>query len=195
MQIDLLRHGRPIGGERFRGNGCDDPLDPLGWQQMRDSVSEKAMEWDLVLTSPLRRCRDFAEHLAMERQLPLQVLHDLREIGFGAWEGRSRDELLEQRREEYLAFYANPERNRPPGSEALDAFQERVVSALLPWLSSPEETGRVLVVAHSGVIRATLGWVLNLPRDRLYRLACRYASCSRIRGDVSKGWMLEYLNR
>jgi hypothetical protein len=31
--IDLIRHGQPEGGRRIRGNGCDDPLSPLGWDR------------------------------------------------------------------------------------------------------------------------------------------------------------------
>jgi hypothetical protein len=27
--LDYLRHGQPVGGTRFRGNGVDDPLSDL----------------------------------------------------------------------------------------------------------------------------------------------------------------------
>ena len=32
--IDLLRHGEPLGGSRYRGNRIDDPLTEKGWRQM-----------------------------------------------------------------------------------------------------------------------------------------------------------------
>ena len=33
-QIDVIRHGEPKGGRRYRGYGIDDPLTETGWQQM-----------------------------------------------------------------------------------------------------------------------------------------------------------------
>ncbi len=32
--VDLLRHGEPDGGQKFRG-AVDDPLSPRGWEQMQ----------------------------------------------------------------------------------------------------------------------------------------------------------------
>lgn len=32
--IDLIRHGEPAGGRRYRGHGLDDPLTEKGWSQM-----------------------------------------------------------------------------------------------------------------------------------------------------------------
>lgn len=195
MEIDLLRHGRPEGGERFRGHGCDDPLEAIGWEQMQSAVDHHpSATWQLVLSSPMRRCREFAERFAHDRSLPLEIVPDLKEIGFGAWEGLSRADLLRHRAEEYQAFYLDPVRNRPPGAEALETFRARVHAALLPWLQDPVRDERLLVITHAGVIRAVLAWVLDLPGDRLYRLACGYASLSRIRGDALRGWSVEHVN-
>ena len=32
--IDLIRHGEPVGGRRYRGGRMDDPLSEKGWAQM-----------------------------------------------------------------------------------------------------------------------------------------------------------------
>ena len=40
--IDLIRHGEPQGGPRYRGDGIDDPLSDKGWRQMWDAVGEDA---------------------------------------------------------------------------------------------------------------------------------------------------------
>ncbi|MEW6253578.1 MAG: histidine phosphatase family protein, partial [Planctomycetota bacterium] len=60
--IDLMRHGEPVGGRRYRGQ-VDDPLSEKGWAQMRAAVGEAA-PWHHVVSSPLLRCREFAETLA-----------------------------------------------------------------------------------------------------------------------------------
>jgi len=58
-RFDLIRHGEPEGGKRYRGT-LDDPLSATGWPQMQAAVSEQD-QWDAILTSPMARCRPFAE--------------------------------------------------------------------------------------------------------------------------------------
>ena len=64
-RLDYLRHGQPIGGQRFRGNGIDDPLSGLGWRQMRETAAAIG-SWQRVITSPMQRCAAFAEWLATQ---------------------------------------------------------------------------------------------------------------------------------
>ena len=52
--IDIIRHGEPVGGKRYRGQ-IDDPLSEKGWQQMRDAVAGHN-PWDVIISSPLARC-------------------------------------------------------------------------------------------------------------------------------------------
>ena len=79
--LDFLRHGEPVGGRKYRGQ-TDDPLSDKGWQQMRAATAGE-QAWTAVVTSPLSRCRDFAEALARERALALGVDERLKEVGFG----------------------------------------------------------------------------------------------------------------
>ena len=54
--IDLLRHG-DTGQRSYRGQ-LDDPLSTLGWSQLRAAIFGRS--WDAIVTSPLRRCAEFA---------------------------------------------------------------------------------------------------------------------------------------
>ena len=65
--LDLLRHGEPVGGSRYRGQ-TDDPLSDKGWAQMRDAVGD-VHPWDHIITSPLSRCSDFAHELAARHNI------------------------------------------------------------------------------------------------------------------------------
>lgn len=80
--IDMLRHGEPVGGRRYRGQ-TDDPLSDKGWRQMRAATAE-TRPWTAIVSSPLLRCRAFAEELAGQTGLPLAVDDRLKEVGFGA---------------------------------------------------------------------------------------------------------------
>src|SRR5690606_33998812 len=93
LSLDLLRHGETTHGGGFRGS-LDDALTGQGWAQMRAATAGKG-PWDLLVSSPLARCAAFAAELGAQRQLPVVLEADLRELHFGDWEGRSAAELME----------------------------------------------------------------------------------------------------
>jgi probable phosphoglycerate mutase len=191
MHIDLLRHGEPVGGSRYRGHTIDDPLSDLGWRQMREGVGS-FNDWDRIVTSPLLRCAEFAQQLAKEKNLPIDIDAGLREIGFGEWEGKTRKELQSERAEEYARFYADPVRNTPPGAEPLLDFYARVSSAY-SGLQQQHSSSNLLVVAHAGVIRAILTHALGASPACMYNLNVHNGRISRIRY-AEKRVSIELLN-
>lgn len=190
--IDFLRHGEPVGGRRYRGDGVDDPLSETGWQQMWDAVGDHR-PWQRVVSSSMCRCREFAAALTERHAMALTIDARFREIGQGAWEGRSPSEIIAVDEAQYRAFYANPQRNRPPGAEPLDTFGARVAAALTDLLH--DHAGEhTLVIAHAGVIRAALGFVLQAEPVAWYRVRVDNASFTRFRSGPN-GVSLEFHNR
>lgn len=177
--IDLIRHGEPVGGRRYRGHGIDDPLSETGWAQMWQALGEAA-PWDCIVSSPLQRCRAFAEALSSRHGIPVTLEHRFREVGFGRWEGRSPAEIQANNRAEYEGFYTDPVKCRPPGAEPLDSFITRVVTAYSAVLSNPEAQ-HCLIVAHAGVIRAIIAHVLHANPLGLYRIKVDNAGVTPIR--------------
>lgn len=190
--IDFIRHGEPLGGRRYRGDGIDDPLSETGWRQMWDAVGDRP-PWQQIISSPLRRCHEFALALAERRAIPLSVDARFREVGFGSWEGLTPAGIIAAGKGEYEAFYADPQRNRPRGSEPLETFGRRVADALVESLETC--AGRhVLVVAHAGVIRAALGFVLQAHPVAWYRTRVDNAAFTRFLSG-RYGLRLEFHNR
>jgi len=190
--IDFLRHGEPVGGRRYRGNGADDPLSEKGWRQMWDAVGDRG-PWQQIVSSPLRRCLEFAAALSERDAVALSVDERFREVGFGSWEGRTRAEIIAADESEYRAFYRDPLLNRPPGAEPLESFGGRVAEALTEALRA--HAGKhVLVVAHAGVIRAALGFVLQADPVSWYRTRVDNAAFTRILANPA-GLRLEFHNR
>lgn len=177
MLIDLLRHGEPVGGSRYRGQ-IDDPLSDKGWQQMRNAVDGHS-PWEAIVTSPLVRCRAFAEECAATRQLPVTIEDDYKEIGFGAWEGMTRAELTAIDPQQLQRFYDDPIAHRPKGAETLVDFSARVTMAWQRMVEA-QQGQHLLVVAHAGVIRVLISYALGLPYDKMFRLKIANASISRI---------------
>ena len=190
--VDFLRHGEPVGGRRYRGDGADDPLTEKGWQQMWNAVGDSA-PWTQIVSSPMQRCHEFAQTLHEKLGIPLSIDERFREVGLGAWEGQSPDEIIARNEAEYRAFYQDPQRNRPSGSESLEAFGERVSSGLRDAFAHHPE-GHVLVVAHAGVIRAALGFVLQAAPVAWYRTRIDNAGFTRFLSG-RYGIKLEFHNR
>lgn len=111
--IDLLRHGEPVGGRRYRGRR-DDPLSEKGWQQMRAAVGTHR-PWQSIVSSTLIRCSAFAKELATKLDVPLRTDSRLEELGFGEWEGCTADELNRLNAGQVDRFLADPIAHRPPG--------------------------------------------------------------------------------
>jgi alpha-ribazole phosphatase len=188
--IDMLRHGEPAGGRRYRGQ-IDDPLSDKGWAQMRAATACER-PWTAIVCSPLSRCRGFAEELSVQTGLPLVCDDRLKEVGFGAWEGRTAEEIKGTDPEALFNFKRDPVSFRPPGAEALDAFFERVSEALEDILEE-HAGGHVLLVAHAGVIRMAMCRLLGLTPENAYRIQVGCAAIARFRIEENQGQRHELL--
>jgi alpha-ribazole phosphatase/probable phosphoglycerate mutase len=190
ITVDLIRHGQPLGGNRFRGQ-LDDPLSEAGWEDMRASLGDVS-PWTVIVSSPLQRCADFARVQAKRLGLACEIEARFKEIGFGEWEGRRHNEILSKEGTRLREFWANPLRNLPPGGESMEDFRARVVEG---WedLLREHAGGHVLLVVHAGVIRTLLTWLLGIPFDRYYRLEVPKARVSRIRYDDRRGQIMARL--
>ncbi len=179
--IDIIRHGEPVGGRRYRGYSIDDPLTEKGWTQMRAAVPESP-QWQHIVSSPLKRCLEFSQELANDLQIPFSIEDNMKEIGFGEWEGKTPEEILAEDSEALNLFYKNPVNNRPKGAEPLDTFSVRVWNAYQSIIENHQHK-YVLIVAHAGVARAITANILNMSLDDVYsRLKIEYGAviCSAI---------------
>lgn len=176
--VDLLRHGEPVGGVKFRGH-TDDPLSEQGWEQMRAAVKDES-QWQVVVSSPLLRCAEFAAELAARAAVPLETEARFKEIGFGEWEGRTPEELMQSDPDHLDRLWRDPARNTPPGGEGLEAFAARVTASWNDTLAR-HAGKKILLVAHGGVNRVILCHALQIPLQNMFRLEVPFAGLSRIR--------------
>ncbi len=176
LEVDLLRHG-DTGAVGFRGRG-DDALTTLGWQQMREAVAA-AGPWELIVSSPLRRCVAFARELASERGLPCEIEPRLAELDFGAWEGKTHEQLLQSDASALRAFWQDPWQHPPTGGETLPAFAARVFAAV-DGLARQRGGHKALIVAHGGVLRLLGALAQGLALDRIGELASPHGALLRL---------------
>lgn len=178
--LDFIRHGEPVGGRKYRGQ-IDDPLSEKGWTQMQAALG-KNLPWSRIVSSPLLRCRAYAEAFAAQHHLPLTIEARFKEVGFGIWEGKTAAEIELAAPGTLARFKADPVHARPAGAEALPVFLARVAAGLESiLLTHPGE--HILVVCHAGVIRMVLAHALAIPLANAYRIEVASAGITRLRFD------------
>lgn len=157
--LGFLRHGEVAGAAHVYRGRSDAPLTPHGHAQMHAALAAMP-RWGAIVSSPARRCLDFACEAAAERGIACSVDPDWRELDFGAWEDLRPDEAAARDADFHAAFVRDPRRCAPPGGETLDALDARVNAAL----GRLGESARAptLVVTHAGAMRAVLAQVLGL---------------------------------
>lgn len=165
--IDLLKHGRVATPSLFAAP-ADEPLGMEGWKQL--TLATQQGSWDVIYSSTTRRCHDFARLLA--QRLGCEFIPDARlcELNFGAWIGLTQEEIYARDPELLHQYYFQPRRFIAPEGESMDFFMWRVAEV---WgeLLATHQGKRILILTHTGVIRALIAKAL----DVLYQKSLRFA--------------------
>jgi alpha-ribazole phosphatase len=168
--ITLLRHGKTEHNDGFYGS-TDSKLTAKGLQTMHRAC--ETLSIDAIVTSPLTRCRQFAQQLSEQRQCPMFVLPKIREYHFGDWEGMGIAQLWQSNPKELEALWTDINTFTPPNAETFQDFNTRLKQAIAGIKTWQEQYPSMLVVTHAGVIRAlrliaeqtTTNQWLNYPVD------------------------------
>lgn len=184
----LSRHGQTVwhADNRYAGAASDIDLTTTGLRQVAQLAAWSAQHRpDAVVCSPVRRAVETAQPSADAIGRPLQVLDDLREVGFGVAEGQTLDELGAADPDMVRRFREDPVAHPFPGAEPPLAAAFRCATALRR-LAVSHVGGTVLVVAHNTVLRLALCSLLDLPVRRYRQLFPRLdnAAVSGIRVSV-----------
>ncbi|PZT70300.1 histidine phosphatase family protein [Streptomyces sp. SW4] len=163
----LVRHGEtPWHAENRYAGRTDVPLTERGLKQAA-ALGEWAagQRLDAVLCSPLTRARLTAEPAAAALGLTPRVDERLYEVDFGRGEGMTRAEMAEEFPDALAAFLTDPVAHHLPGGEHPAAAAGRAVGCLRETARALPD-GRVLVVAHSTLVRLVLCELLGIPLAR-----------------------------
>jgi broad specificity phosphatase PhoE len=150
----LVRHGATEWSETGQHTGSTDlPLNETGREAARKLRPRLAgTDFTLVLTSPLRRARETCELAGLGEGA--QIEPDLRELDYGDYEGRTTDEVREERPGWNLW------RDGSPGGETPEQAGDRADRAIARAL---EAGGDVALFAHGHILRILGARWLELP--------------------------------
>jgi alpha-ribazole phosphatase len=179
----LIRHA-PVDGPRGVIHAPDAPAD-LRETAAIAALKAKLPSGALALCSPARRTRETAHALGLDAAENAAF----REQDFGEWTGRRHNDLVAELGEAYRAFWKSPAANRPPGGES---FVDQIERARTGLASLP--AGDVVLVVHSGTIRALLAVALDLAPDSALRFVIDPLSLTRI-DRLENGWRVVSVNR
>ncbi len=167
----LVRHGVTAFSveKRFSGVG-DPPLIEQGRLQAKAAAARLASRGgvDLVVTSPMSRCRETASVIASLVGVPVEQDDDLREVSFGAWEGLTFETVQERWPRELAMWLADPSLS-PPDGESYESLRYRV-SRAQQRLVNRHRGMTVCVVTHSRPVASFVASALDAPLASLYRL-------------------------
>ncbi|MFF5565418.1 histidine phosphatase family protein [Streptomyces sp. NPDC012623] len=184
----LTRHGETVWHEENRYAGVSDiDLTPRGAQQAEDLGAWAAdAALDAIVTSPLARARRTAAPAVLATGLEARVEPDLAELGFGLAEGRTFAEVRAAHPERCAAFLRDPAAHPLPGGEDPGAGAARGAAVLLRQ-AERHPGGRVLVVAHSTLLRLVLCRLLSIPPSEYRRVFPLMLNCAVTELRVSGG--------
>ena len=166
-QIHFIRHGITAANTEGRYVGITDtPLSQEGIDKLRAMDQRYSYPGAPVFyVSPLKRCLETSK-IIYPQVTPI-IVPELSECNFGAWEGKTAEELREDPK--FQQWLENGQKVAPPGGESGEDFALRVLGAFDKLVEGMMRTGttQAVVVTHGGVIMTILS-AYGIPKASFY---------------------------
>lgn len=155
MKIYITRHGETDWNVEGRMQGAKNSnLTERGkLDAIKLGYSLNNVEIDYIYTSPLTRAYDTASLIKGDRDIPIEIYEDLKEMNFGVWEGMHSKDVIREYGEEYNRFWNEPHLYTPNGGETFEELIKRVDN-LLTDIISKNKGEIILLVTHTIIIKA-----------------------------------------
>lgn len=171
VAIVLVRHGQTAWNkdERFRGR-ADLPLNEYGISQANATARRLSnCGATAIWASPLQRTLMTAEPIAAQLGLKIEPLQGLIDIDYGAWQGLSTEEALENDPDLYQKWVDTPQDASFPGGESLRDVRNRVGGVIEDILRERADRTTILV-SHVVVCRVFVCAVLGLDNSHFWQI-------------------------
>lgn len=167
-RIVMVRHGESVWHAENRYAGSSDiELSDRGREHAQAlALWAASARLQRIYVSDLARAQATAR--AVEAVVGLKATVDprFRELHFGHGEGLTSSEMRQRFSDQYAAFCSDPVKNHLPGGEDPVRAIARGRAALQDVASEPGPDARVLVIAHSTLIRLLLCDLLGIAPSR-----------------------------
>jgi broad specificity phosphatase PhoE len=127
----------------------------------------KEVEFEAIYSSSSKRTEMTADLIRGNHEVPIILDERLREINMGIWEGETVSHIQANHPDEFHSFWNTPHLYQPLGGERFDEVRNRVLNCISS-IRDIHDSGNILIVTHSVVIKTLLAYFKNLPLERLW---------------------------
>lgn len=140
------------------------PLTERGLERAEKlKLAVENIDFDAIYSSDLHRAVKTAEIIAGKRNIEVQQIVELREIAFGAWEGKRLEDIEKNYPVEFDTYMNNPTKYKSIDGESMDELFDRVEKGFKKIVDTGGEN--VLIVAHGVTIKALIAIIKGLDRS------------------------------
>ncbi|MFZ5975872.1 MAG: histidine phosphatase family protein [Bacillota bacterium] len=149
MKLILTRHGETEWNLMRKTQGATDTaLTETGREQARLLARRlRGIKIDVIYASCMSRAMETAHIIAHEVGAPVVSEPDLKEYGFGLWEGQHIDSLKDNYPDIFKVWECTPALCRIPGAEDFPSYSRRIGGFLEKALKH-HKNGTVMAVSH-----------------------------------------------
>lgn len=165
----LVRHGETdLNATRVYFGSTDVSINEAGIKQcILLGQSLKDVEFDLVITSALRRTVETAKKILNANNVDFVESKELNEFDFGTWEKLSIKEIEDKYPEGWKSWIENWSSYKIPQGESFDIFYNRVSKEFYSLMEA-NKGKNILIIGHKGVLRVIATLVKNEPLEKMW---------------------------
>lgn len=160
MEILLTRHGQTDWNVEGKVQGrADIELNEKGLEQaIQTSKILAEEEIDLIICSPLKRTKQTADIINIDRNIPIIYDDSIIERDFGEFEG------LNKKNFDFEGYWSYNQNNKYERAENIKDFFDRVYS-FLDKIKKEYNDMKILIVAHGGISIPINCYFNGIPED------------------------------
>ena len=151
MEIILVRHCETDWNKENRCQGISDlSLNQAGLKQAENLRSYfNNLDIDLIFSSTLKRAIETANVINSDKNIPIELIDELREMDQGDFEGIPFHTLREKYPVELNEWRKNPEKFRIPNGETLGEVKNRMIKFMKNIVETHREDKTIIIVSHN----------------------------------------------
>ena len=181
LKLYFLRHGQTSSSRDnvFCGSGLNPDLTTEGAQMASQFAKFYGeLNWQAIYASSLVRAQQTAAPISEKIGLEIQTRDGLREIAYGAWEGKTVAQVDAEFHDAHIEWTADPAWNAPTDGETAIIIARRGLE-VVEEIRANHSDGNVLIVSHKATIRILLCSLLGIDVGRYrFRMGCPVGSIS-----------------
>lgn len=193
VNIYLVRHGQTNeNSEKLYYGNMDMSLNDVGRNQILKSANYlKNVKFDKIYISERKRTEETAL-LILGEQKELIIEKRINELNFGAFEGKSYEQLLDEFPEECEVWSSDWKNFAPPNGESYINMYNRVRDFIKDL--EKEEESNILIATHGGVMRTFFAYIMDEAIDNFWKFSSHNGSIALLKYEYGN-WYIDEIRK